>query len=94
MTITASELAAVFPANAVAREVLEEVAEATGTTVAQLKGPTRLRHIARARQLAMFKLREAGLTVARIGAILNRDHTTVIYGCQRIEALMAEAGAA
>ena len=98
MTITVSqqEIAVLFPADAKAdpKAIIRNVAEATGTTVAQLKGPTRTRHIATARMLAYHKLGQTGLSTTRIGELFNRHHTTVIHGQRVIAAKLAEAGAA
>ena len=45
--------------------------------------------VAEARQVAMYIMNTLGeLTTPEIGRVLNRDHSTVIYGCRRIAALM------
>jgi len=53
-------------------------------------GPSRSRSIARPRQIAMYLLREeTGASLPRIGAMLGgRDHTTILYGCERIADLI------
>lgn len=52
-----------------------------------LKGPKRDARLVRARQVAMYLLKnELGLTLVEIGNLLGgRDHTTVIHGIEKIE---------
>ena len=77
-----------------AAQVLADVAERHGLTVADLIGPRRLRHIAHPRQEAMFCLRACGWTLPRIGrAIGDRDHTTVLHGIRAHQKRMAEGRA-
>ncbi len=44
----------------------------------------------RARQLVMYLIRELcpRTSLPAIGFMLNRDHTTVLYGCHRAAALL------
>ena len=62
------------------------VADYYGITVEDLTGPSRSRRVSRPRQLAMYLSREeTDASLPRIGRALgNRDHTTVMYGCERI----------
>ena len=55
-----------------------------------LKGRRRDKQTALARQTAMYLLREeCGLPLAAIGNLLGgKDHTTVLYACQRISNLI------
>ncbi|MES1213079.1 MAG: helix-turn-helix domain-containing protein, partial [Singulisphaera sp.] len=59
--------------------------------VADLRGPSRRQNIASARAVAMFLARR--LTDKSLGAVGEyfggRDHTTVLHGCRKTEALMA-----
>ena len=42
------------------------------------------------RQVAMYLAREiAGLSLPRIGAAFDRDHTTVLHACRKVEETMA-----
>jgi chromosomal replication initiator protein len=68
-------------------EVLETVALYYQVRPAQLAGKGREQRVAHARQVAMYLLREdAGLALVEIGRILGkRDHTTVLYGCKKVE---------
>ena len=57
----------------------------------QIKGPKRDARLVRARQIAMFLLKnELKLTLVEIGNILGgRDHTTIMYGVGKIENLLS-----
>jgi chromosomal replication initiation ATPase DnaA len=37
------------------------------------------------RQIIMYKLRDIGLSLTKIGSILHRDHTTIMHGIKVIE---------
>lgn len=65
---------------------IEHVAETFGLTPADLTGRRRTADIARARQIAMYLLREEnGLSLPSIGEYLGgRDHSTVSHGVEKI----------
>jgi chromosomal replication initiator protein len=73
------------------RPSLSQIAKATakhfGLSVADLRGPSRRRALVAARNAAMYLARNlTENSLDRIGAYFgNRDHTTVSYGCQRVE---------
>ncbi len=71
--------------------VLNAVAQAAGVAADGLLGPGQERALARPRHLVMYLLRElcAGATLPAIGHFLDRDHTTVLYGCRRAVVLLA-----
>ena len=71
-------------------EIIRLVAEAYGVSVEQIQGRGRSRKIALPRQIAMFLLRhEANISLPHIGEKLGgRDHTTVIYGCDKVADLL------
>ena len=73
-------------------QILEAVAAHFGVEVAAFEGKSRSQAIARPRQVAMYLLREeTGASLPQIGALLGgRDHTTVLYGCERIAGLIEE----
>ncbi len=73
-------------------QIIEQVASHFGLEIAALQGRGRSRTIARPRQIAMYLIREeTGESLPRIGALLGgRDHTTILYGCERISDLMEE----
>jgi chromosomal replication initiator protein len=60
-------------------------------TLEALRGRKRTNQIAYPRQVVMYLCRkETQMSLVEIGAALGgRDHTTVIYGCDRIEELLA-----
>lgn len=70
--------------------VLEVAAEYHGLLVDDLVGKRRTKHIALARQQAMFLAREAtDASLPKIGAAIGgRDHTTIMHGCSKISDLL------
>jgi chromosomal replication initiator protein len=71
-------------------EVVSKVAGAFGVTVENLVGPERRQEVALPRQIAMYLLRvETNCSLPKIGETLGgRDHTTVMYACQKISDLL------
>ncbi len=66
--------------------ILRAVCTEFGVTKDDLLSKKREATISHARQITMYLLREdAGLSVARIGRELERDHSTVLHGCKRID---------
>ena len=67
-------------------QVLYAVASAFGVDTKRMLGRDRSREIALPRQVAMYLMREeANFSLPQIGAALGgRDHTTVMYGCDKI----------
>ncbi len=90
-----SRLGAGEAAGANMMDVVVAVAHAGGLRPKDLVGRGQTRALARARQLAMHLLHEIhpGVSMHAIGYLLDRDHTTVLYGCRRAEALLARGGA-
>ncbi len=82
-------------AGACMMDVVAAVARAGGVRPKDLIGRGQTRSLTRARKLAMHLLRESrpGVSLHAIGYLLDRDHTTVLYGCRRAEALLARDGA-
>lgn len=70
-----------------------EIAQNTGVTLDDLRGPEIDRMTVAARHLFMFKAHEAGNTSVEIGDFLGRDHTTVLYGIKKIKRKMERANA-
>lgn len=73
------------------RQVIDFVAERHGLTFQQMTGQQRVTCVARPRQIAMYVMREVcpHLSLPAIGRLLGgRDHTTILHGIQRIEALI------
>ena len=65
--------------------ILNEAAELYGVTIEQLLSNSREYRVVRARQAACWLLRGYGLSFPRIGAIVSRDHTTVMHACGRVD---------
>ncbi len=74
----------------VPEEVIQTVADSFGLTKDRLLGRDRSRQVALPRQVAMYLLREeANISLPQIGAALGgRDHTTVMYGCDKVADLL------
>jgi chromosomal replication initiator protein len=72
--------------------ILAATAEAFSLTIADLEGPRRHQPLARARQIAMYIVREmTDLSLPKIGTIFGgRDHTTVLHGINTVNRLMTE----
>ncbi|MBC7261269.1 MAG: chromosomal replication initiator protein DnaA [Chloroflexi bacterium] len=73
-------------------QVLEAVCEHYGLDLHLLKSRQRSHAIALPRQVAMYLLKEElGCSFPQIGEILGgRDHTTVLYGCEKIQLSIEE----
>lgn len=73
-------------------QVLKMVSAAFGVSVDQILARDRSRQVALPRQIAMYLLREeAQISLPQIGEVLGgRDHTTVMYGCDKVADLLEE----
>lgn len=71
-------------------EVVRTVAEAFGIPIDRMLSRDRTQEIALPRQIAMYLLREeSNISLPQIGEALGgRDHTTVMYGCDKISDLL------
>ena len=71
-------------------DVLYEVSRSFGVSNERLLGRERTREVALPRQIAMYLLREeGGVSLPQIGEMIGgRDHTTVIYACDKVNNLM------
>ncbi len=67
-------------------QILRKVAETFNVSMDRMLGRDRSREVALPRQIAMYLLREeANCSLPQIGEALGgRDHTTVMYGCEKI----------
>jgi chromosomal replication initiator protein len=75
--------------------ILAAVAEYYGLSVAEIRGPKRLRPLVNARHVAMFLMREllTDYSYPMIAKIFDdRNHTTVISGVEKIRGLLTENG--
>ena len=71
-------------------DVLQAVSRAFGISNDRLIGRERTREVALPRQIVMYLLREeGGISLPQIGEMIGgRDHTTVIYACDKVNDLM------
>lgn len=71
-------------------DVVQKVAEIYGIPLERMLGRDRSREVALPRQIAMYLLREeANISLPQIGEALGgRDHTTVMYGCDKVADLL------
>ncbi len=78
------------PADLKPDDVLDAVSRAFGVSNERLLGRERTREVALPRQVAMYLLREeGGVSLPKIGEFIGgRDHTTVIYACDKVNDLM------
>jgi len=69
--------------------ILDVITTELKVSLADLKGTSRRREISTARQIGMYLLRQhTSLSLPRIGDLFGgKDHTTVIYGCDKITKL-------
>jgi chromosomal replication initiator protein len=74
-------------------EILAKVAGKFGVSIEVIRGKKRSQHIAFARQVAMYLIREnTGITWKAIGELLgHRDHSTAMHGWRVIKMRMADA---
>lgn len=77
------------PRNARMVAIRDAVTRGTGIDREALIAPGQRQPEVRARHLAMGLIRELcpGVSLAAIGKVLDRDPSTVLYGCRRAEAL-------
>lgn len=68
-------------------ELLDRVCRHFSVTRAQLVSADRHAHIAQARQVAAWLLRERGFSYPAIGRELNKDHTTIMASVRKVNAL-------
>jgi len=73
-------------------EIIKNVCGFYNIKTSQIKSPKRTAYLVRARQIAMYVLKkESGLSLVEIGNVLGgRDHTTVLYGVEKIEKILLE----
>ena len=62
------------------RDLVEPVLQRHQLTYKDVAGRDRRGHVVAARHECMWVLRQAGMTLPKIGRFLRRDHTTVLYG--------------
>jgi len=72
--------------------VLSVVADFMDVELTELQGSSRRREVSQARQVAMYLMRQhTSLSLPKIGMALGgKDHTTVMYSCEKITKLQAK----
>ena len=67
--------------------IIKKVAAQYGVTESDMISQRRNREVAKARQVAMYLIRElTQLSTTRIGELFGgRDHSTVMYACEKID---------
>jgi chromosomal replication initiator protein len=72
--------------------IVASVSERFGVRSEAMFGPRRTRSVAMPRQVAMYLTRQlTDLSLVEIGRMFGgRDHTTVIYACEKVARLMLE----
>lgn len=60
-------------------DVLASVCASYGVTIDAIVGPIRSKWLTKARTAAAIELRALGLSLADIGGILNRHHSSILY---------------
>jgi chromosomal replication initiator protein len=73
-----------------ADDIVHRVADTFGVSIERMLGRDRSREVALPRHIAMYLLREdAACSFPQIGdALGGRDHTTVMYACQKVGDLL------
>jgi chromosomal replication initiator protein len=72
-------------------DIIEHVARYFEISLDEIYGNSRAAAIAQARQIAMYLCRElTSLSLPKIGQLIGRDHTTVMYANSKIAELMNE----
>lgn len=69
------------------KTLLKKVETETGTKSEQLLGSGKAGDVAYSRFIVMHLLRRQGLTTTKIGAMLGKHHTAILYGLERLSEL-------
>ena len=64
-------------------DIARDIANANGMTLDELTAPERNASIVRVRVAAYLALRSAGASYPEIGAVMKRDHTTVLSAVRK-----------
>lgn len=65
------------------RHIISELAAAHGVEFAEVMGDCRTKLLVEARQACFAMLMGLGLSSAHVGRMMNRDHSTVLYGVKQ-----------
>ena len=67
------------------RELANDICDQHGVILEEVLTRSKNRIITQARQHIMYELRHRGWSLMQIGKVLNRDHTTIIFGIKAHE---------
>lgn len=71
------------------QKVLQKVAQAYNFTVDDLINHDRTPSLVQARHIVMYLLRtDLALSFPNIAVLLDRDHTTILYGCKKVQSIV------
>ena len=74
-----------------AEKILQEVSAYYNVEADKVKGKARSKDVAFPRQMSMYMMRQLSqMSMPDIGKFFDRDHTTVLYGLDRIETALRE----
>ena len=74
-----------------AEKILQEVSAYYNVDAEKVKGKARSKDVAFPRQMAMYMMRQLSqMSMPDIGKFFDRDHTTVLYGLERVETSLRE----
>ncbi|MBO4330566.1 MAG: chromosomal replication initiator protein DnaA [Oscillospiraceae bacterium] len=72
--------------------IVEKIASYYGLTPEELSGKSKVKNTAQARQIAMYLMRKlTNMTLEEIGAVLNKDHSTVLHSIKKVEEGIADS---
>ena len=66
-------------------EIVSNACELFGACPILVMGGSRKRELVFSRYLIYYQLRKQGLTFARIGKIMNKDHATIVHGVAKLK---------
>ena len=66
-------------------QLIRDIASQNRVTLHDVMGPSRAQYIVTARFKCYRALRQKGLSYPQIGAIMKRDHTSILYGVRVLE---------
>ena len=71
--------------------IIDEVCAFYNLDPASVRGPSRLKNVTLARQMAMYLIREmVDISLQDIGREFNRDHSTVLHAVNRMESVLKD----
>ncbi|MBP5165873.1 MAG: chromosomal replication initiator protein DnaA [Oscillospiraceae bacterium] len=72
--------------------IVEKISSYFELTPEELSGKSKVKNTAQARQIAMYLMRKlTNMTLEEIGAVLNKDHSTVLHSIKKVEDSIAES---